>query len=203
MMKFTGHERDFHGSAQDLDYMHARFSSPLEARFLTVDPLLNAEKVAGEPQLWNRYTYVTNNPLKYVDNNGEERLISRSALPSPVYARENAAAAAQFAREVSHYDDLGEAWKGAKGAPANEKAMAVGVAAISIADIGSWFLGGAEEKGAAKAGVLLDENMVRVNGRCRNVGLTDIWRDGSDICRDNDEEPPLAGGSSEERRTYL
>src|SRR5207253_5966080 len=27
-----------------------------------------------EPQMWNRYAYVTNNPLKYIDPNGRERL---------------------------------------------------------------------------------------------------------------------------------
>jgi hypothetical protein len=87
---------------------------------------------------------------QYVDVDGRERLISRAALPSPVYARENAAATVQFAREVSHYDHLREATSGLEGAPLSEKLMAAGVVVISVADIASWFIGGAEEKTAVK-----------------------------------------------------
>src|SRR5205823_3537594 len=56
------------------DYMHARYYSPLEGRFLSPDPNMDFEKNLPEPQRWNRYAYVTNNPLKYVDPDGEERL---------------------------------------------------------------------------------------------------------------------------------
>lgn len=70
-MKFTGHERDLHsltGAADDLDYMHARFCSPLTGRFLGVDPITGRPKL---PQSWNRYSYAIDNPLKYVDPTGE------------------------------------------------------------------------------------------------------------------------------------
>jgi RHS repeat-associated protein len=65
-MKFTGHERDLNeaGQTDDLDYMHARYCSPLLGRFLSVDPL------GGDlwlPQTWNRYAYVLGNPLNYID----------------------------------------------------------------------------------------------------------------------------------------
>jgi len=65
-MKFTGHERDLNraGQVDDLDYMHARYCSPMLARFLSVDPDLGN---SPQPQSWNRYTYVRNNPLKYID----------------------------------------------------------------------------------------------------------------------------------------
>lgn len=43
-------------------------------RFLSVDPSLDVEKAVHEPQLWNRYSYVTNNPMRYTDPNGKERL---------------------------------------------------------------------------------------------------------------------------------
>ncbi len=55
---------------QDLDYMHARYCSPGIGRFLSVDP-------AGEsadprkPQSWNRYSYVQNRPLSFIDPTGE------------------------------------------------------------------------------------------------------------------------------------
>ncbi len=72
-MKFTGHERDLAsaaGTGDDLDYMHARFRSPLTARFLSVDPVLTG-RAMKRPQAWNRYTYVIGNPLKYIDPYGE------------------------------------------------------------------------------------------------------------------------------------
>jgi uncharacterized protein RhaS with RHS repeats len=40
-------------------------------RFTSVDPLLESASVAN-PQTWNRYTYVLNNPLNFVDPYGLE-----------------------------------------------------------------------------------------------------------------------------------
>jgi RHS repeat-associated protein len=69
-LKFTGHERD----TPRLDYMHARYYSPSWGRFLSVDPAMDVKKNLPEPQRWNRYVYATNNPLKYSDPDGRERL---------------------------------------------------------------------------------------------------------------------------------
>jgi RHS repeat-associated protein len=66
-MKFTGHERDLEGTPDrldDLDYMHARYFSPVLGRFLSVDPVLGD---TSSSQNWNRYSYVWNNPLNAVD----------------------------------------------------------------------------------------------------------------------------------------
>jgi RHS repeat-associated protein len=76
-LKFTGHERDLAslaGAGDDLDYMHARFCSPVTGRFLSVDP------VGGNPdapQSWNRYNYVMNHSLGYTDPEG------KFSLPAP------------------------------------------------------------------------------------------------------------------------
>jgi RHS repeat-associated protein len=72
-MKFTGHERDLAslaGSGDDLDYMHARHCSPFTGRFVSVDTGESAVKTA--PQTWNKFSYVANNPTKYLDPNGRE-----------------------------------------------------------------------------------------------------------------------------------
>jgi RHS repeat-associated protein len=73
-MRFTGHERDLQSTpsnaADDLDQMHARFGSPLSGRFLAIDPALKSANPKA-PQSWNRYGYALNNPLKYVDPDGE------------------------------------------------------------------------------------------------------------------------------------
>jgi RHS repeat-associated protein len=70
-MKFTGHERDANGvgAADDLDYMHARFCSPVTGRFLSVDPKPRRSALRM-PQVWNRYAYAAGNPLKFVDPDG-------------------------------------------------------------------------------------------------------------------------------------
>ncbi|MCG8454930.1 MAG: hypothetical protein MI919_01515 [Holophagales bacterium] len=65
---FAGpHERDF---STDTDYMHARHYWWKLGRFLGTDPILGS---SAEPQTWNRYSYVTGNPLKYTDPDGRFR----------------------------------------------------------------------------------------------------------------------------------
>jgi RHS repeat-associated protein len=68
-MAFSGHELDSNPAAagQDLYYMHARYYTALEGRFLSVDP---AGFDLNRPQSWNRYSYVVNNPLNRVDRDG-------------------------------------------------------------------------------------------------------------------------------------
>jgi hypothetical protein len=40
-------------------------------RFLSVDPVLDVKKALRAPQMWNRYSYVTNNPILYNDPTGK------------------------------------------------------------------------------------------------------------------------------------
>jgi RHS repeat-associated protein len=65
--QFTGHERD----AESLDYMHARFYAPYMGRFLSVDPVIDTQPALKSPHMWNRYSYVMNNPLHYTDPTGK------------------------------------------------------------------------------------------------------------------------------------
>jgi RHS repeat-associated protein len=64
---FTGKERDWETG---LDYFGARYFSGAQGRFTSVDPSM-LSTVLANPQSWNRYTYALNNPLRYVDPNGE------------------------------------------------------------------------------------------------------------------------------------
>jgi RHS repeat-associated protein len=78
-MKFTGHERDFNiGTSSEnsnyLDYMHARYYNANLGRFLSVDPAMDLKKTMRSPQMWNRYAYVVNNPLRYTDPDGREHV---------------------------------------------------------------------------------------------------------------------------------
>jgi len=64
--QFTQKERDIETG---LDYSLARYYSPKQGRFTSIDPLIGSAKPM-QPQGWNRYSYAINNPLKYVDPTG-------------------------------------------------------------------------------------------------------------------------------------
>ncbi len=72
-MKFTGHERDAFDTlpvGDDVDYLHARFRSPVTGRFLSVDPSSRSVN-RFSPQSWNRYAYAYGNPMGFVDPDGK------------------------------------------------------------------------------------------------------------------------------------
>jgi len=64
--KFTGKERD---AETGLDYFGARYMSAAQGRFTSPDAPF-ADQHVGDPQSWNLYAYVRNNPLRYVDPTG-------------------------------------------------------------------------------------------------------------------------------------
>jgi RHS repeat-associated protein len=68
---FTGKERD---AETGWDYFGARYLATQHGRFATVDPLMELDKNAIDVQRWNRYAYVLNNPLKYVDPDGRDAI---------------------------------------------------------------------------------------------------------------------------------
>ncbi|MCW5964074.1 MAG: HNH endonuclease, partial [Bryobacterales bacterium] len=53
-----------------LDYFGARYMSSAQGRFTSPDKPF-ADQHIENPQSWNLYTYTLNNPLRYVDPNGE------------------------------------------------------------------------------------------------------------------------------------
>ena len=63
---FTGKERD---AETGLDYFNARYFSGAQARFTSPDEPM-ADQFADDPQSWNLYSYVRNNPLRLVDPTG-------------------------------------------------------------------------------------------------------------------------------------
>jgi RHS repeat-associated protein len=64
--KFTGYLKD---DETGLDFAEARMYENRHARFTAVDPLLASGKSAN-PQTFNRFVYVMNNPLAYTDPTG-------------------------------------------------------------------------------------------------------------------------------------
>jgi RHS repeat-associated protein len=79
--KFTSKERD---SESGLDDFGARYYSSAMGRFTSADPVMIMRQKMFDPQQWNMYAYVRNNPLRLVDTNGKwptevhERIIDRA-----------------------------------------------------------------------------------------------------------------------------
>src|SRR6266508_304641 len=68
--KFTGYEHD---DETGLDFAQARYYASVQGRFTSVDPLM-ASATVRNPQTWNRYAYVLNNPLALVDPDGMKEI---------------------------------------------------------------------------------------------------------------------------------
>jgi RHS repeat-associated protein len=64
--KFTGQDRD---PESTLDWFQVRYYSGAQGRFQSPDPG-NAGARAADPQSWNMYSYVENNPLSFTDPSG-------------------------------------------------------------------------------------------------------------------------------------
>ncbi|MDQ3801506.1 MAG: hypothetical protein M3384_18955, partial [Acidobacteriota bacterium] len=64
--RFTGYQKD---NETQLDFAEARMYENSHGRFTAVDPLLASGKSAN-PQTFNRYVYVDNNPLVFTDPSG-------------------------------------------------------------------------------------------------------------------------------------
>jgi RHS repeat-associated protein len=63
-----GMERD---GETGLDYFGARYMSSAQGRFSNPDPKQLPHEIT-DPQRWNKYASTRNNPLKYVDPNGQD-----------------------------------------------------------------------------------------------------------------------------------
>jgi RHS repeat-associated protein len=53
-----------------LDYFGARYYGAAQGRFTTPDPKEFTRRTIENPQKWNKYAYVRNNPLALIDPNG-------------------------------------------------------------------------------------------------------------------------------------
>ena len=65
--QYTGQESDL--AETGLYYYGARYYDPAIGRFITADSIVQDP---GDPQSFNRYSYVRNNPLRYVDPTGHD-----------------------------------------------------------------------------------------------------------------------------------
>ena len=66
-LAFAAMERDTEASHF---YDHARHHDFGLGRFVSVDPVTATKAAITKPQAWNRYSYVVNNPLRWIDPTG-------------------------------------------------------------------------------------------------------------------------------------
>jgi RHS repeat-associated protein len=80
--KFTSKERDIETG---LDFFLARYYASTQGRFTGGDPANLKLRHLVNPQDLNRYAYVANNPLKFVDAAGEEKIqvVIETYIPTP------------------------------------------------------------------------------------------------------------------------
>ena len=97
--KFTGQERD---AETGLDYMHARYYASGQGRFTGADPLIGS---LINPQSLNRYTYVSNNPLRYIDPSGLFQVHFPANIDPHSHTGEGEAAEAEFDQRVQNTRD--------------------------------------------------------------------------------------------------
>ena len=65
--RYTGKERD---AESGLDYFGARYYASSMGRFMSPDPVFATVDRLMDPQQWNMYSYVRNNPLSLTDPTG-------------------------------------------------------------------------------------------------------------------------------------
>lgn len=104
-LQFTGHERDDDGSVNvwpDLDYMHARHYNAMLGRFLSPDRL---QGVRANPQSWNRYSYVRNDPMGFSDPLGMWGLAGWIEQVLGGIKHEHDPADPEFGQDLPHVED--------------------------------------------------------------------------------------------------
>jgi RHS repeat-associated protein len=79
-LSFTGQDQDTVSGMHD--FLDRRYT-PVQGRWLTPDPIGLAAVDPASPQSWNRYAYVTNNPLALVDPFGDFEYVCYPCNPPP------------------------------------------------------------------------------------------------------------------------
>ena len=78
----TGKERD---AESGLDWFDTRYFSGAQGRFTSPDQPFNDQR-PSDPQSWNLYSYVRNNPLRNVDPSGEDCITATNQTQNSVTA---------------------------------------------------------------------------------------------------------------------
>lgn len=171
---FTGKERD---QETALDYFGARYDSSAQGRFMSPDT--GAAK-PEDPQTWNRYAYVTNNPGRYVDPNGRQRMeIYQNQVIQDYFA--GRITREQLQQRLTGYAPPSVGFAGAAlmtGGTAAE--MGLGASLLSVPALYNWATGFFNSKTGQEA-VQVTAEMV--------MGCPTIWRMAHRTFREHSKRP--------------
>jgi len=157
-MRFAGHQRDFQGwiNAENrdyLDYMHARFYNPNWGRFLSIDP--GKDWDMHQPQSWNMYAYVRNNPINATDPDGRVVVLGPKQNEQIV----------SVVKKAIHYEAVKQvvtSWRSSSGYERLLGATIIGIAAADVFDPGGKAKAGANAaENVVKAAITMDEAVAR------------------------------------------
>ncbi len=98
---FTGKERD---AETGLDYFGARYMSSAQGRFTSPDAVIMNRQL-DDPQLWNKYAYVGNRPLTYIDPDGKWPFWIHNRIIEEVFGRTLSRADRRILQTASAYVD--------------------------------------------------------------------------------------------------
>jgi len=113
--KFTGKERDSLAENGNLDNFGARYDASSMGRFMSPDPLHPSRshprllnQFLADPQNWNKYSYVLNNPLKHTDESGhftgdDHERMQMNAMLANGYSQGAAQVSATADRHMDHW----------------------------------------------------------------------------------------------------
>ncbi len=130
--QFTGQQRD---DESGMDYFGARYYRPLLGRFTSPDAPF-ADQFESDPQGWNLYSYVRNNPLKYFDDTGEAVKVASKQLEVPINVMRAESTSADTALGGYEGPDAPDITLviGAAGFDADEKTPVIGKTTASIVE---------------------------------------------------------------------
>ncbi len=173
--EYTGKELDPELS-MELDYFGARYYDPLMRRFLSVDPLAN------EYPAWSPYAYTLDNPMNFVDPNGQcPALLFLGALAAAFSYVLNDASYVQAPTQEGDYTEM------STGETVVQRMLAAG-GAVSFMYGTNKALSGAAVSGASevspmKRGLIKESEAIQKEGLTKNT--TKISADGKSSVPDH------------------
>jgi uncharacterized protein RhaS with RHS repeats len=85
--------------------LHARYYGAPTARFLSIDPSIDLKKAVANPQMWNRYAYVSNNPISAIDPDGR----AETRIDNQLYRDQLAVVSGQMTMDQYNEDNAARA----------------------------------------------------------------------------------------------
>jgi RHS repeat-associated protein len=80
-----------------LDYFGARYYASVQGRFTSADEIWKDSQI-DNPQSWNKYAYVRNNPLQYIAPKGEKAQVIHASFA--IYSTDGRTSAAELEQQA-------------------------------------------------------------------------------------------------------